>query len=403
MKVLQINCVYKHGSTGRIVYDLHSCYLNKEIKSFVCYGRGDTTLEEHVYKTASEVLSKTNNLLSRFTGIPYGGAWCGTQNLLAKIEKIRPDIVHLHCINGFFVNIYKLLEYLKGKKIRTVLTLHAEFMHTGSCAYALECNKWKDSEGCVHCFQPREATGAYFFNRTHTAWKKMYNAFNGFELLRVVSVSPWLQQRAKDSYILKDKINLCILNGIDTSVFNYKDNAIELREQLELVEKKVVLYVTAAFSAFKGAEYVIKLAQMMPEAAFVVVGNHEPVLGCTDNLIAVGRTENQEELARYYSMADVTLLVSKKETFSMVCAESLSCGTPVVGFMSGGPESISIPEYSMFSTYGDIQGVKDNLELMLDKTKTFSKQCIANKANSIYKKEKMCEEYISIYEEMLND
>lgn len=403
MRVLQINCVYKRGSTGKIVYDLHSCYRSRGMESYVCYGRGTPVSEDGVYKTASELLSKGNNLASRFTGIPYGGAFIGTRKLIAKIKEIAPDVVHLHCINGYFVNIYTLLNYLKKKNIPTVLTLHAEFMHTGSCAYALDCEKWKTSRGCERCFQLREATGSYLFDRTHAAWKRMYAAFYGFDNLRVVSVSPWLQQRAKESYILKDKTNLCVLNGIDTTVFSYAEDALKLRERLGLTDKKVVLYVTAAFSAFKGADYVMNLAQQMPEVTFVVVGNHEPIPDCPNNLLAVGRTENQNELACYYSMADVTVLVSKKETFSMVCAESLCCGTPVVGFMAGGPESISVPEYSMFSPYGDVRQLKTNLQKMLRSVPVAAKQEISAISKSVYTKETMCNQYLGIYEEILND
>lgn len=405
MRVLQINCVYGTGSTGKIVRDLHTAFLNKGIESFVCYGRGKKTKEINVYKTANEIISKGNNVLSRFTGIQYAGSYLATKKIIKIIEEIKPDIVHLHCINGFFVNIYKLVSYLNKNSMPTVLTLHAEFMYTGNCGYALECEKWKSESGCNHCYQLKMATGSYFFDRTHAAWVRMKNVFANFKNLEVISVSPWLEKRAKQSIILRDKIHRCIFNGIDVdNIFYYrKENAQNLRENLRLEGKRVVLYVTAAFSKFKGADYVLELAKKMPETFFLVIGNKDSIEHCPDNIIPIGRIENQEELAVYYSMADITILTSQKETFSMVCAESLSCGTPVVGFKAGAPEGISIQEYSIFCEYGDIELLRKALQDAFCNSSFFYKEEISRRAKQIYSKEKMCDEYINVYERLYNE
>jgi len=126
MKILQINCVYKRGSTGKIVHDIHKEFIHKGIKSVICYGRGPKVKEKNVFKSSSEILAKYNNLKSRITGLPYGGSWFSTNYLLKIVKKENPDIVHLHCINGYFVNIYKLIKFLNQNNIRTVLTLHGE-------------------------------------------------------------------------------------------------------------------------------------------------------------------------------------------------------------------------------------------------------------------------------------
>lgn len=405
MKVLQVNCVYGVGSTGKIVYDLHKEFQDKGIESYVCYGRGEKVEASRVFKTANEVISKGNNLISKFTGIQYAGSYLGTKKLIQKIEEIRPDIVHLHCINGFFVNIYKILSYLKKSKISTVLTLHAEFMYTGNCGYALECEKWKDERGCHDCEQLRQATGSYFFDRTHASWERMKNAFSDFKKIEVVSVSPWLEERAKQSVILKDKKHSCIFNGIDVdNVFYYqRENAKKMREKLGLVDKKIVLYVTAAFSKFKGADYILDLSKKMPEVVFLVIGNKETIENCPENLLAIGRIENQKELADYYSMADITILTSKKETFSMVCAESLSCGTPIVGFKAGAPEGISMLQYSKFCEYGNLELLKKYLEEAFHNSSFLEKEEISKQARIIYSKGKMCNEYIKIYERLYDE
>ena len=147
MKVLQVNCVYKKGSTGKIVYDLHTEFKNRNIESIVCYGRGQRFNEAGVYKTCGEIYSKINNLLSRVTGIMYGGCGYSTSKLFKIIQKEKPDIVHLQCINGYFVNIYRLVEWLKKNKIPTVATLHADFMFTGGCGYSIDCQHCKKNNG----------------------------------------------------------------------------------------------------------------------------------------------------------------------------------------------------------------------------------------------------------------
>lgn len=399
MRVLQINCVYKFGSTGKIVYDLHSAYIEQGIESYVCYGRGAKTDDNNVYKTASEVVAKGYNFLSRFTGIQYGGAYRATNKLIYKIKEIQPDIVHLHCINGFFVNIYRLLEYLKCNEIKTVLTLHAEFMYTGSCGYALECEQWRKSTGCRKCPQLREATGSYVLDRTALAWKKMKASLDDFDNLVVVSVSPWLEQRAIESTIMKDKKHQCVLNGIDTNIFRYVGNE-EFKSKIGLAGKKIAIYVTASFSSFKGGTYIIELAKMMPEIIFLIVGNQGNIGSHPDNIIPMGRVENQIELAKYYSMADVTVLTSKQETFSMVCAESLACGTPVVGFKAGAPEVICLSEYSMFCEYGDVEGMKEAIFDVINGAKYRKKETIARLAQEKYSKDRMCSEYLEIYERL---
>lgn len=403
MKILQANCVYKTGSTGKIVYDVHSELLNSGFESIVCYGRGAKTNDKNVYKTCSELYAKFNNLLTRFTGLMYGGCFFSTNKLIEIIKKEKPDIVHLHCINGYFVNIYRLITWLKKSKIKTVLTLHAEFVYTANCGHALECEKWKT--GCGSCPRLKKETKSIFLDRTAQSWKKMEKAFEGFnDNLVITSVSDWLMERAKQSPILSGKKHIVVLNGLDTEAFKYS-NSEELRKKLGLENKKTVLFVTPAFSLdpnhFKGGYYVAQLAKMMPEVKFVVVGNKNSELSLPQNIIDIGRVESAHELAKYYSMADVTLLASKKETFSMITAESLCCGTPVVGFEAGAPETITIPEFSKFVEYGNIDILKASLEEFL--SKDWNSLEISDKAIKKYTKKKMTADYLKIYSNLLGE
>lgn len=402
MKILQVNNVYKIGSTGKITYDLHKGLLERGIESIVCYGRGENYHEPHVYKVCGELDAKLNNLLSRITGLMYGGSYFSTYHLISIIKKEKPDVVHLQCINGYFVNIFHLIEWLKRNHVKTVLTLHAEFMYTANCGYAFECNRWKI--GCGHCPRLKRETKSWFLDRTADSWEMMKRAFDGFhDDLIVTSVSPWLMDRAKQSPILQDKTHKVVLNGLDTEVF-HPYNTKDLRKRFPA--KKIVFHVTPSFTDdsrhVKGGYYVIQLAKMMAneDVLFLIAGNHSEKLQVPSNCILLGKISDQCKLAQYYSMADITLLTSKKETFSMVTAESLCCGTPVVGFKAGGPEQIAIPEYSSFVEYGDLEALLKSVRSFL--LSNMSSTDMWRSATERYSSINMIGEYCRIYRSIIS-
>lgn len=401
MKVLQVNCVYKKGSTGKITYDLHNGLLEEGIESVVCYGRGVLVREPGVYKTCPEWYSKLNNALSRITGIMYGGCYFSTNKLISIIKKEQPDIVHLQCINGYFVNIYRLITWLKENHVKTVLTLHAEFMYTANCGYALECERWK--KGCGGCPRRKAETRSLLFDGTAASWKLMKSAFDGFdEGLIIAAVSPWLMERAAQAPILANKQQCVVYNGLDTNVFKYYDGS-DLRAKHHCENKKVVFHATPAFNNdpnhIKGGCYVIELARRMPDVCFIVAGQVTGELDVPPNLILLGKLDSQELLARYYSMADATVLTSKRETFSMVCAESLCCGTPVVGFKAGAPEQIALKEYSRFVQQADVNQLVCAVENILNFP--FDRIELETEAQRTYAKSTMTEKYIKIYTKLM--
>ena len=397
MKVMQINCVYNKGSTGKIMYDIHNGLLENGIESVICYGRGAGTTDKNVYKTCSELYAKLNNLLSRITGLMYGGCFFSTNKLISIIKKEKPDVVHLHCINGYFVNIYRLVSWLKKSKIKTVLTLHAEFMHTANCGHALDCDKWKT--GCGSCPRLKQETKSWLFDGTHKSFVKMKRAFEDFENLTVVSVSPWLRERAEQSPILKGKRHTVILNGLNTDIFKIYDTS-ELRKKHGIKEdEKVVFHATPAFSDdknhFKGGYYVLELAKAFTNVKFLIAGPFKIEGAIPENVILLGNVNNQVELAKYYSMADLTVITSKKETFSMILAESMACGTPVAGFFAGGPETITINDYSLFAEYGNIERLKEATEKILNQS--FNREQISAEAKEKYCKQNMLNNYLEVY------
>lgn len=403
MKIMQINCVYKTGSTGKITYDLHKALTERGIESVVCFGRGKKVIEPKVYKTCGEFYAKFNNLLSRITGVMYGGCFFSTNRLFSVIKKEKPDIVHLHCINGYFVNIYRLIGWLEKHNIKTVLTLHAEFMFTANCGYSLDCDKWKT--GCGDCPRNREETNSFFLDGTARSYKKMKRAFYGFDdRLTVVSVSPWLMERANQSPILKDKKHTVVMNGLDTDIFHIYDTE-SIKKKYRITDEKIIFYAAPYFTDspnyIKGGNYIIDLAKRLKDenVRIFVAGEYDSGLKVPENIVLLGKIENQHELAEFYSMADVTVITSKKETFSMICAESLCCGTPVAAFKAGGPETIALADYSAFADYGDMDALINCISNFFN-INTESQE-ISLLAQKKFDKQVMSEEYIDIYNKAL--
>ena len=361
--------------------------------------------EKNVYKTCSETYSKITNLLSRISGNPYGYAFFSTKRLISLLKKENPDIVHLQCTNGYFVNVYKLLRYLGQNRIKTVLTLHAEFMYTGGCGHAFDCEKFKTE--CGHCSFFRKDMGSLFFENSKKCFNKMKKAFSYFEddNLSIVAVSPWLKGRAEESAILKGKDVKVVFNGVDDGVFRYRKDIDKKYLELTNGYDKKVLFVTPYFSLkdgdIKGGEHVVALAKLCSDIVFLVAGGYEENLNLPKNVILLGRINDKDKLSSLYSFADATILASKRETFSMVVAESLCCGTQVVGFKAGAPEQIAVLKYSAFVDYGDIEALKTALYKKLEDTS--DKESISKEAIKVYGKDEMVKNYIKVYKEILKN
>ena len=167
-----------------------------------------------------------------------------------------------------------------------------------------------------------------------------------------------------------------------------------------MAEKIKIVAVTGPTASGKTA-LAIELAKRLDEnTKIVVVGNRETVLNLPPNIIQVGRVENQQKLAEYYSMADLCVVAGKKETFSMPVAEAMCCGTRVVGFKAGGPESISIPQYSEFVENGDTDALCAAVKRALDEE--YDKNQLAADAKAKYSRSQMTDGYIKAYERVFD-
>lgn len=402
MRILQVNSVYKVGSTGKIVDSIASELRSQGHEVFTCYGVGDSHYDDYSRKICHDMEHNVNALWARISGIPFGGFYLANQRFVSVVKQYRPDVVQVHCVNSFTINIYRLLKYLANNNIKTVVTLHAEFFHTGSCGHAFDCENWKT--GCHHCGVYKLETASWFFERSSSAWKKMRDAFSGFkpENIVITAVSPWLADRAKQSPFLSQFNISYVPNGVNTQVFHYRPTVGLIdREQY----KKVILHVAPYFNLdeqdLKGGRFLPMIAQKHSDYKFIVVASRTDgnIGQLPSNVQLWGKAKSQEELAQLYSEADATILFSKRETFSMVTAESLCCGTPVVGFKAGGPESITLEDYSRFVEYANIQDLSDALNECFNSASKPTE--ISHHAMAAYSQDKMATLFFEVYQKLL--
>ena len=365
MKVLLLDVNCKSGSTGKIVFDLYTSLNSGNNTAIVGYGRGKKITEPNIFKFSSKIEVYLHALMTRITGLTGCFSFFSTRRLIKLIEEYSPDIIHLHDMHGYFVNINQLIKYIAKNGFKTVWTFHCEFMYTGKCGYTFDCPNWLTQ--CGKCPQINEYPKSIFFDFTRKMHKDKKKLLQGLENLVIVTPSHWLANRVKQSFLGNKRIEV-VYNGVNCDeIFGPKEYS-HLVARHNIGGRKVVLSVAPnIMDERKGGKYVVEVAKMMrsQNVLFIMIGVENPNFDPSPNIICLSRTEDQTELAAYYSLADITLLTSSKETFSMVCAESLCCGTPVVGFDAGAPNEIAPEGYGIFVPHGATSQLAETLQAAL--------------------------------------
>lgn len=401
MRILYINVICKHGSTGKITYDLYTQCKDDGHEAVVCYGRGPKLKEPDVYKFGLDWETNVHALLTRLTGVNGCWSFFSTRRLLKFMDAFQPDVVHLHEPHAYFVNLQPLYDYFAKRNIPLVYTFHCEYAYTGKCGYAYDCERWKT--GCGNCPQVREYPASFFFDFTKQMFRRKQAQWENLKKVVITTPSGWLADRVRCSF-LKDRDIRVVYNGVDTKNVFYRRDTKALREEHGLTDEKIVLTVAPKLMGErKGGRWVVQLARQMKDEniKFIMVGIEDMSQKFPDNVIPIARTANQHKLAEYYSMADCFVICSDKETFSMTCAESLCCGTPIAGFCSGAPETVFLQPHAVFGTYGDLDELEKNVKLQLNTA--FDREKLAKEMQQLYSRDSMYENFMNIYKELTNE
>lgn len=399
MKLLQINAALNRGSTGRIAEQIASLARGRGWDTYMIHGaRYVNRSDMQTLQTVTSLGEKVHAVKSMLFDAHGLGSTLATKRIVREIERINPDIIHLHNIHGYYINYMVLFEYLRSVDIPVVWTLHDCWTMTGHCAHfdVIGCECWKTE--CYKCPLKRDYPKSLLLERSKRNYNLKKQLFTSVKNMTIVPVSRWLGEIVKESY-LGCYPCMVINNGVDIQLFSPIEN--DLRTQLNIGDRTVLLGVATAWKDDKGLQEFIRLSEN-PNYQVVMVGVPEEIKrNLPHSIIAINRTNNQQELAAYYSMADMLVNPTYADTFPTVNLEALACGTPIVTYRTGGsPESVT-EETGLVVDKGDFDALVKAIEEVRAKGKAHYSSACRQRAVALYNKDDRYEDYIKLYESLL--
>jgi len=395
LKVLQINSVCGFGSTGRIATDIADILIERGDDCKILFGRG-TAPEK--YKDIAVCISsslevKLHGIITRLFDKHGFCSKAATRRLIREIENYSPDIIHLHNVHGYYLNIELLFAYLKQADIPVVWTLHDCWTMTGHCAHfsAVGCTKYLSE--CTACPQLGEYPATLYGGNVKSNFLRKKAAFTGVRNLTIITPSKWLAEVTKASFLGEYPV-IPIYNGLDLDVF--KPTTSSFKKQHGIEDKKMVLGAANVWDKYKGLNDFIELAGKLDNSyKLVLVGlSAEQIAALPQNIIGLPRTKTINELAELYSAADVFVNPSIQETMGLTTAEALACGTPVITY-----NKTAVPEVPDSSCGIVIEPGVDNIIAALDNVNFSAEACIDRAKH--FEKKKQYLKYIDVYKKGL--
>ena len=306
------------------------------------------------------------------------------------------DIVHFHWVSGM-VNHSELNRMLNGKP--AVWTLHDMNPFTGICHYDWGCQKY--SGECGSCPQLGSTDEADISRQSHQLKSKGYLGSN----LHIASPSTWLAQEARRSSLLGAFPIYIIPNGFPLDIFKPLPVDI-IRKHLGIgLDRKVILFGCESLSSSrKGFKHLLEAFTLLmedgQEAPLLCFFGHLPSgLKLPGDTKPLGTIRDPNILAAIYSMADVFVISSLQDNLPNVVPESLACGTPVVGFRTGGiSEMIEHKRTGCLVETGNSQELAIEIRWVLNHNKAEMRRDCRLFAESNFNLSKQVANYLSLYE-----
>lgn len=391
MKIAQINITCGAGSTGKICVAVSDLLAQAGVESHILYTSGHSEHPAGIkYMSTAEV--KLQALRSRIFGNYGFQSKRAAKRLIAELDRIAPDIVHLHNLHGHNVHLGILFSYLKEKKIKLFWTFHDCWAFTGYCPHydMIGCDKWKT--GCRNC--PQGSHYSWFFDRSADLFEKKKQLFTGLDLT-IITPSQWLADQVKLSFLKEYPVKV-IHNGIDLNIFSPK--ASDFRERYRIGARFLLLGVAFGWGKRKGLDVFIQLAEKLDPKKFqiVLVGTDDTIdKQLPPNIISIHRTANQTELAEIYTAADLFVNPTREEVLGLVNLESLACGTPVLTYRTGGSPECIDASCGIVVDRNDEEALYHTI-LQIAEKKPFSPEACRQRALQFSEKEKY-NEYVQLY------
>lgn len=334
MRYVQINA-YANGWADSIVFSKHRELQSQGHESWVFWARGEHEQDEHMQKIASYPEVCLDALLTRIDGRAGFHSKAITRRLLRKLDAIDPDVVHLHLLLGYYINVGMLFGWLAAHRCKVVWTLHDCWAFTGHCIHFTYagCDQWRTTgcAACAPCPQKRTYPETCFGGDRSVRWsfeeKKRLFTMLPSGRMKLVTPSKWLADLVKQGFLSKYGVEV-VHNTVDKSVF--KPTPSDFRERYGIGDRFMVLGVASKWSERKGLPIFERLAEELGRERFavVVIGlSNGQIRRAPKDLVALPRTGSMKELAEAYTAADILLNPSAEETFGMNVAEAAACGT----------------------------------------------------------------------------
>lgn len=396
MKLLQINVTANWGSHGKIAENIGKLAIKEGWESWIAYGRGTPTSESHLIRIGNARDMKMHGVETRLFdnhGLASKGV---TKRFIEQVKELKPDLIHLHNIHGYYINYPELFRFLKEYGAPVVWTLHDCWSMTGHCAHFeyVKCNRWQTE--CHDCPQKKIYPTSLFADRSRRNHEQKKASFLGCPNLTFVPVSDWLDRQLKQSF-LSSYPTMVIQNGIDISVFKPSD-----------VEKngegKIILGVASVWGQRKGLEDFIKLRELLPEEyQIILVGlNQKQIAGLPQGIKGISRTENVGQLIDLYSMADVFVNPTLEDSFPTVNLEALACGTPIVTYRTGGsPEAID-EKTGIVVEKGNVSGLAKAIKKVVDNPALYTSEYCRERAVEHFNQDICFRKYIELYQKLID-
>lgn len=400
MKILQINGVCGIRSTGRICTDIADMLRQCGDDCEIGYGRAEApekyqTIAKRIGKDRDVFIHGLGSRLWDNTGFYSKKA---TRAFLKWVDDYCPDVVHLHNIHGYYLNIEMLFHYLKEKNLPVVWTLHDCWPFTGHCSHfaAIGCEKWKTK--CSRCPLKGEYPASVLCDNSAHNYRKKAELFSGMENLQIVTPSDWLGSCVAQSFLGNYPVRT-IQNGVDLRAFVPTPS--DFAEKHGLEGKKIVLGVASAWSKHKGLVGFYRLAQLLPDTYQVVlVGlTKKQLKTLPENILGIERTNSVQELAQIYTASHVHVSMSVEETMGLTVVEANACGTPVIVFNRTALPEIVTEKTGVVLDECTPEAVAEALRNTDFSKDIYADACIAHA--QAFEKEKMYAKYIALYRSMM--
>jgi len=400
--VLQINTSVNIGSTGRIAEDLGRILITSGHESYIAFGRQAYGSNSNVIKIGCKVDHALHVIQSRLLDRHGFGSTIATKLLVKHIEKINPDIVHLHNIHGYYLHVLVLFDYLKSKDYPVIWTFHDCWPFTGHCSYfdAVNCYKWQSI--CNDCPNKHGYPTSWFLDNSSRNFLQKEKIFNGLNNMILVSPSQWMAQHLRNSFLGNYNIKV-INNGIDLKQFRPVYDK-ELLSEYNLNDQ-YVLGVASTWDKRKGLEDFIKLRNLIPAGIIIIlIGlSSKQINKLPNGIIGIKRTRDIAELAQLYSQAVAFINPTYVDNFPTTNIEALACGTPVITYDTGGsPEAID-DTTGFIVKKGDIEGLANAIYKVFEGGSIFYQNACRLRAEKLFSRDERFGDYLELYQNAISN